>query len=706
MYQRFANSNSIYETDDNVSKKKINEIRALYLSKEYELFIFKLESDICNIETSIIDKYELVTKLFMCYKEIGDFRNCIVLFVKTHLENCHLTKKMPIDELVQNIIKSKYKGVGDISSLIELPIMLKICSSDKINVKQTYELYLNSNKLTRPSELISLGSSIDSNKFIFFLRDVCVPEILLLSTHFDSTYEVNEERIQILKYLAEIDEINSSNYKSEIAELTQKNTIIKVIGGIDERKIFVNEQKIRENIRKSEKQSILQNEQISPLTNESFDRYKKLLEYVKNNNEYRDVSSVIHFGENGQITYIEPMNTEEIDKVLYLPAYRLFLTYFLNIRDLFIFSKEFGLDAYLSTRIRHGTLPNHLRSVFETYFLVTAQTDNVYSENQYWSEKLNVTPQILENIQSALGSFSLNIDAFSREIKDSYIQCKNEKKNQNEGALFDYTYSEEELIFLFLEDFNDMKLIDDFIDKSFAELWKKTEHNLEIIRNKFNGSIKDKYISIIEDLQRELTQIVDRQHISELLNNIMTCKTEIQTKLSNISKWFSRSESSYEGEYELITLVDTSIQIIKNLNPSYHFEVEKNICQNFNVSGEYHQHIIDIMHNCFTNIVKHSHLLGEEVHAKLTINEIGDKLTLDFENCVSDSSLHIPKLAEIKKNWRVSDANISLEGGTGFPKIKKIIHSDLNRKYSDFEYVINGNCLNIILTFETKGLKV
>ena len=276
----------------------------------------------------------------------------------------------------------------------------------------------------------------------------------------------------------------------------------------------------------------------------------------------------------------------------------------------------------------------------------------------------------------------------------------------NPAFLEMYGYTEEEIIWLFVEDFIDIQNIDEFIDKTFQELWNKTEYNLENIRNKFNIDFRDKYIGLLDNLQCEIISFIDRQSVTELLNNIMTCRTEIQTKLSNISKWFRRSESSNEGEYELQILAETSIQITKNLNPSYQFDIEKRICPNLNINGEYHQHFIDLMNNCMFNIIKHAHLPSETLNAKLTIEEIDTNLILNFENCVLNPNEHLEKLKAIKQNWENPDTNISQEGGTGFPKIKKIIHSDLNRRSSNFDFHFDSNKLNIILSFETNGLKV
>lgn len=694
-------------------KNDLYQIRSLMAKEMVDECIVKCTSLLDNANLSVIAEYETISNLFICFLKKNDLTNCLLLNVNTFLKNPHLTKKMNVDSLLEDIIKGKFKnvGTGSKTGLIELPIFFKINSNDRIKIKQAYELFLIANGFIKPNELLKIKANFEKVKLIYFLKNVCIPEIMQLSKSFDSTYAVNEERISICKFLTEIDNSEENTYKTEIAELTQRNTISKVIGGIDERKVFVNEIKIRQIIKKYEKQNVLQTEQISPLTGESFERYITLLNFVKNNNEYKDVSSIIHFDDKGEMTFIEAeknknYRVQDVDAVLYLPAYRIFVTYFLYIRDLFSFSKEYGLDAYLSTRIRHGTLPNHLRSVFETYFLVTSQTNGIYAENQHWKDKFDLSEEDLSKLQKVLGKFSKDIDTFSKEIKDNYIQCQTEKKNINSDALFNYSYAEEDLMWLFLEDFESTVNIDDFIEKSFLELWRRTEVNLEIIRDKFNIDIRDRYVVLIDKLHSDIISFVDKQSVSELINNLMICKTEIQTKLSNISKWFRRSESSYDGEYELQILAETSIQITKNLNPSYHFEIEKNICKNFNIFGEYHQHFIDLINNCLFNIIKHADLPSEHLNAKLTIQESNKNLTLNFENCVSDPAKHVEKLMEIRRNWENTDTNISQEGGTGFPKIKKIIHSDLNRRSSIFDFTFNNNNLSILLSFESTGLKV
>ncbi|WP_435354261.1 hypothetical protein [Emticicia sp. SJ17W-69] len=223
-------STQLNEHFENVADNKnfLYKIRSLMLKGLTDECIEICKNLLKSKKLSITIYYEIVSYLFSCYLKKEDYRNAIILFVETHLKNQHLTKKMAVDELNNIIIKSKFKNVGDKSTLIELPILLKISNVDKIKVKQSYELFLNGNIVNKPSELLGIPNHFDLDKLFFFFKYVCIPEIMQLSKFFNSSYEVNEERIIITKYLATID--NDDSYKNEIAELTQKNTISKVIG--------------------------------------------------------------------------------------------------------------------------------------------------------------------------------------------------------------------------------------------------------------------------------------------------------------------------------------------------------------------------------------------------------------------------------------------------------------------------------------------
>lgn len=652
-----------------------------------EIYLGLMKKD----KISVIARFEIFSELFKCYLIEEGYREAIKLFVKVNFENPHLTKQMNFQKVLNGVIQGKFKNVGSISNLIELPIFFRLNSNDRIRIKQSLELFLRSINCAKPSEFIMSVSNYLKSDVVYFLKNVCSTEILQLSKFFESTFLVNQERISICKYLTEYDSDNSERYKEEIADLTQKNTISKVIGRIDERKIFVNEAKLKRNIRKIQKQNVFQNESLSPLNDDSFRRYVKIHKYISANNEYRSINP-ISFNEKGEIEVNHDESLlDKYDFIFYYPAFQIFSSFLLDIRDLFVFNKENGLDTYLSTKIRHGTLPNHLRSVFESLHLVTAQLNNVYVVNSYWREKLNLDTASEPVVQALLSEFSRNIDQYSKKIKDEFIQCKSDKKEFNHLAEFDYYYSEKDQMQLYIEKFHEIHDINEFIELSFHELWSRTELILERVRNKFNGEYKDAYLNYLADLEKGLIRKCGREQVNELLSQIMTCRTDIQYKLNNISQWFRRSESSYEGEYDVNVLAQTSVEITKNIHPSFSFEIATDLQSSATVKGEYHEHFIDLLNNCLFNMIEHSHLNSNDLNAKLSIYEENENLVLDFINQVHNSNEHISKLEEIKQNWHRLDSNIAQERGTGFPKVKKIIVSDLNRKFSEFNFKINYN---------------
>lgn len=622
----------------------------------------------------------------------NDSRNNLILYVDSYLKNPQLTKKFNTTELIDSIITSKFKNIGNKTLLIELPIFFKLLSTEKLKVKQACELFLSSNGYSKPSELLNSAHLFNKQKITYFLSIVCTTEILQLSKYYESTYDVNEERIKICQFLANFDIENIYIYNTEIALLTQKNSISKVIGKIDEGKIYVNEEKIKQIFLKSEtKNDVSKIKEISGdnyLTKEFFLRTMDLKKFVANN-EYKRTNKLFFIG------------LDSKGNVSNNPAFDDFKKMFLELRNYFVWSKEYGLDAYLSTRIRHGTLVNHIRSVFELFNLVTTQVDGNYAVNQIWKDKIK-SDNI--QVQKLLSKFSKDIDAILISLKEEVIQCKTEHVLNKEKGLFDFSYHNDlHLMILYITDTEDYE---DFLRLCFDELWNRTDRCLDTIKVELDKQIKEKFVNLLNELEENLLKEYRKPLISELLNSLNLCRTEIQTKMNNVIKWFNKSESTFDGEYDLDILIDTSVQITKNTHPTYNFEIQKNINKQVMISGENHQHIIDLINNFLFNMIKHSSLESENLNPKIDIKVNNGFLELNFVNNVKCVDNHVNKLTNVKENWLQPDLNITKEEGTGFPKIKKIIHSDLGRKHSDFNFKFEKKILKLTLSFEIKELKV
>ncbi|SDP10514.1 hypothetical protein SAMN05428975_0320 [Mucilaginibacter sp. OK268] len=703
LYDQFYRNYNAREAHEFTSvpyiKSKLYECRSLLQLKRFEDVIAIYEDLSKNHHLSIIASYEVLSNLFFAFVSIDDYTNALIIFVEAYLINPHWVKRMDVNNLVILIIKGKFKNIRITQKLIELPIFFNVNSNEKIRVKQAYELFLKANNCTLPSEFLQIETNIEKDKLVYFLRDVCVPDIMQLSKYMESSYKVNEERIRICQRLALIDSDNIVRYNQEIALMTQKNAISKVIGRIDEGKVYVNDEKIKASFLRPELKAEVTKLNTATseayLTREYFYRTVDLQKFTEQK-EYKQTAKVLYvnYDSKGRIKF----NNN--------PVYNSFRTMFLEVRDNFVSNNEYGLDAYLSTRIRHGTLPNHIRSVFERLNLVTAQTDGEYGNNDYWQERLGLTGERNERIQELLADFSRKVDEISTTLKEEWIQSQTERRMDKPFALFDYSYEDDtELLALFI---SKVDRYEEFIDMCFNELWVKTEDCLTVIRYKIDQEIKPIFVNLISDLDQALENLSRFNDLYELKSNVTFSQTEILTLLSNVIKWFNRSESSYDGEYELRMLAETSVEITSNINPSYNFVIDSNIQTSIAVKGEYHQHIIDVIRNFLENMIKRSDLKIEAMAPSMSISEADERLYFVFENNISESIDQqelLEKLEKIKSNWTLSDGNISKEEGTGFSKIKKILRYDLDRRLSKFDFSLDGHRLKFMVSFECLGLK-
>ncbi len=86
---------------------------------------------------------------------------------------------------------------------------------------------------------------------------------------------------------------------------------------------------------------------------------------------------------------------------------------------------DHGLNAYLSTRVRHGKLSNALRKPVADEFLVTERKVGTsdYVPNDYWDSALTaLTNEERANVLHVLEKFAASIDSIIAYVRDSLIQ--------------------------------------------------------------------------------------------------------------------------------------------------------------------------------------------------------------------------------------------------------------------------------------------
>ena len=188
----------------------------------------------------------------------------------------------------------------------------------------------------------------------------------------------------------------------------------------------------------------------------------------------------------------------------------------LDFEHEFAFGK-YGLDQSLGTRIRHGSIQNQLRVVFERnniIFVKKSTNDLSYIPSMNFSEICkSIDYENRNKLYNAISRFSQMVDTYIEELKSKYIQIRTEELH-TEG-LIDLRIDISELMKLF----NEAQTInnENIVLESFELYWlEKTRIGLEYTRSYFEDIVKKEFIHILSHLEEDLHIIpgIDKLHFN------------------------------------------------------------------------------------------------------------------------------------------------------------------------------------------------
>jgi len=655
-----------------------NKVKQINLKYQEAIDIFKeLQSDnsFTKENSFTFNREEINSSIINCLYHLRSYKDAMILITESNIIFPNGTNKNR-NEYFLRIINTT--DDEEIISDISCPILLHQYQSNTNDIWIAYDNFLNFYGLNYPHDLINIKDIFPKDKLIYFLKNVCKQEVYNSSYMFEDQDDLDNERIEVCLNLAQIDEANLKLYINEISEISRAQLIRKGIKQIDESKIYVDEKGVRNSLQKELKESF---QRSLNLLNLPLDQIQKLDENTEN-------IIVPFYGKSSETNKIEAK--EDNIKIASYSRFEQFADMFIKIRDRFIASNEYGIETYLSMRIRHGTLLGEIRSVFENHQLITKKESdsNDYQDNPYWINKLYKLDEFrLEEFNKIMAEFSLEADKIPDELKNKTLQIKTEKKLSN--GLFDYTYNQNALLDLFSEKLGGVENYDEFFDSTVDELWIRTEDNLSKIRHYISNSVKQRTIRLLADLQEKLEKSINKYdfpELNELIRNITSCQTAITTEFEKIANWFKRTKSRTINEFFIDLPLDASLTTIKRIYPKFSNFTPKVINEaKLKYEGEYFEKFTDLIQNLLDNIIKHSFLPSEELEVDILLTEKDNELTIKVINNISsevDLKARNVKIEEtrelIAQNYH-SDLTRN-EGGTGYPKIKKIIKSDLGRE--------------------------
>lgn len=622
----------------------------------------------------IFNQEEVIYGMVYCHIPMGNWHGAMELITDANLECPNIAIRLRNDFLIGKIRLTEDDAlIRDISTPIFLHQYQKYITPNDLWI--AYDNFLNAHGLNFPSEIELIKDEFNKEKLIYFLKYICRPEVYDSSYLFESQEHLENERVEVCLLLSKLDEENFEDYFNEISEISRNQLIRQGIKQIDESKIYVDVQGIRKAIDKD----LL----------EGFNRLMNLLSLPISQIDKLDTSNddylISYYDRSSEASKIA---TSKIKMITTYSRFGQCVELFFKVRDMFIASNEFGIDTYLSMRIRHGTLLGEIRSVFEDYQLITKKDESSekYQENRFWIEKMSFRTQEEKSaFDLILAGFSEQIDNISNELKNDQLQINTEKKQS--AGLFDYSFFENELLPLL----NWLGVVSDhseFFDKSIELLWERTQLMLEIIREEISGPIKNNMLRLLSEMGENLEKRVNKQEhpeLNDLIRNITLCKTEISNKLDKIAEWFNRTNNKVINDFYLPLPIDASVGTLKRVKEYSNFiPTIHNTCM-MKFEGDTFAHFTYIMQNLLHNILKHAKLPIDQVNAEVFASEAYGELSLLVTNNFSDD-IDLEELNQKISNTRQlltqahDNDRTRDEGGTGYLKIRKTIITDLKQE--------------------------
>lgn len=598
---------------------------------------------------------------------LGRTKELVDFIVTTYLDDSSMLRTLPIRECARLLDKPTRRVLKD---NISVPILLDLYSryiSDDLDKFRAfaYEDFLKSYGLKRPSELQPRLEQYNSKAVTYYLKNLCVPPIMRVSTVFKSTRDLEDERLEVLAILMKIDGSNSVAYEAEIHDITRSQMIRYAVRHVEQSKISMDLPALRRWAEKNIK--------------ESFSRYKALLKAGMSG----EGESVLQALKGVVIEALSHDETLEVprNEALDLLSSSLFLLF----RECTL-SPEHGLDCYLSIRIRHGTLSGQLRSPLEKWEIIAQRTSgsNEYKSNVVWMDRLAyLGTEVCESIDECLKDFAKAYDSFIEKIANELIQVRSDEKKEGLFQITDESDGRAKFLGIDLKRFSEFVLaikedtsFPAFLDLCFELFWESVESCLENVRHLIDTSLKIEFNNLFTKVENDLARIAGHSSVSDLSDAIRTARTEGQEALDLVIDWFRLSKPLATSAFSFQDLVDIGLQYVKKLHPEFAPVISHHYPDLPLIEGGLDK-FPDIFIIVFDNIRRHSRILGnpavdisvttspKSVHVTIR-NEVGPEVrTEETER----------KVCKIKESILTGLGKSALrsEGGTGFIKLRKLI---------------------------------
>ena len=518
--------------------------------------------------------------------------------------------------------------------------------------------------VAKPSDLDWRQPVVEKDVLIYFLDYVCVPNIIDVTRAFRGSREVLEERGAICKLLANLNVEHESYHLSEASNIEHDLTIADGQLIVDSSRIYVDIPQLKQWAKNNVAEDYSRYRDLSQVEVEKFRPIEEVL------------ADIIENPIKGQRQF-KPES--EADILLY--------SILVRVTDEFLMNPTFGLDFFLSKRIRHQSFIGSIRGPLEFADLITtrSEADGTYRPNHHWADQLTSISQQKEGIVLAFQNFAARFDASLLDAKDSYFQVRT--KEAPSGLIYlSLTTSIVEVIKAMVPIDSSFE---DFLDAVEALLWAGLESALAVTRSFITEDLKDDISGATDELKSEVRRITDNtEEFLAFDAEIGKRSNEVQVKLEEAAAWFKRVNLDSVKSFELDEAIEVAQKSALSSLPRFKPDLEDPVTEaDMQIQAHSLVLIHDIIQIAFQNAKDHSGLDNPQISISASALSGKGILSVRIESEVKRSFRDKAAKGASDKAKLIEEGRSAFrarkEGGSGFFKLSAVA-SQSSRGHLDF----------------------
>ena len=608
----------------------------------------------------------------------GDLKALVKLISQVGCESQSTISLSSLSQIALGYQPNSFKKLpAEIQTLNALNMLWKASDIDHIGstLKMLTGKFLRSTSAGAPSNIDQSSANCSELELVYFLREVCVPSVLDVSRVFKSSKAVSEERQKICGLLHELDFDRAEEYSAEVSAISRRLKVDEGLQIVDQSRIHVDTDAL---IRWAAKN-----------TSEDYGRYTDLIDagigtagsYDDTLKELRDIRAKSQAGE-----LVTPEN--EADNIL--------ASILMKLRDEFLNSSTFGLDYFLSQRIRHVSFIGLLRGPLEFLNLISnrATAQSEYSSNKAQLDQItDLSKKEIDHLDAAFKKFSADFDASISKVKNVTLQVQTAEKVE---GLFHIPVNATVLM-LARALYGEARSMSDFVDSACVIFWAVLNEPLKKVRYCIEVGLREELAIHFDQLRDSLKTYEQRsQEVSKTLEHLALAERQVNEALREASSWFTRPElREVNKTFTLEETLDVAIESAQKLHANFAPKITSRVSEDISLRGPDLVFITDAILVAFSNIKTYSKMSEPGVEIAIGVNREDETISVEVTNeCIAGARV----ASQEKKMDAIRDAIVKrdfgkkprTEGGSGFLKLAAVAYQS-DKGNVDFGFIDKTN---------------